>query len=105
MNPDRMCCETMESQLTLTCEHHPEPFDCPDVVVVYDPIFDEYTMPIRDGGPSGLSMSFCPWCGTAMPTSQRDEWFDTLESMGFESPTEDDIPIAFKTDAWWRQRK
>ena len=104
MNPDRLCCEPMEIQLTLTCEQHPEPWDCPDVLVVYDPRFDEYCMPIRDGGPSCVSMSFCPWCGTRMPASKRDEWFDTLEEMGFESPCDEDIPTAFKTDRWWRQK-
>ena len=102
MNEDRICCDFMRTQLSHECEQHPDPRDCPDVLVVYNPRFDEYGMPIRDGGTSSLSMRFCPWCGTAMPDSKRDLWFDTLASMGIDDPFEHPVPDEFRSDSWWR---
>ena len=76
--------------------------DCPDVVVIYYPHVDEFSMPIRDGGASSLGMQYCPWCGKQLPESKRDLWCDTLNSLGFDSPISDDIPAIYRTDAWWR---
>ena len=104
MNQDRICCDTMRVQLTHECEQHPDPFDCPDVLVVYNAKFDEYGMPIRDGGPSVMSMQFCPWCGTQLPESKRDLWFNTLAALGFDDPSEQPISDEFRSDEWWRNR-
>jgi hypothetical protein len=38
--------------------------------------FNEYGIPIPDGGTSRLNIQFCPWCGVCLPNSKRDEWFD-----------------------------
>ena len=94
----------MRAQLTHQCDQHPDPDNCPDVVVTYHPRFDEYGMPIRDGGSSSMGMRFCPWCGTEKPQSKRDLWFDTLATLGFDDPTEQSIPDDFNSDAWWRSR-
>ena len=102
MNQDRICCDTIRVQLTLECEHHPDPFDCPEVLVVYNAKFDEYGMPIRDGGSSVMKMRFCPWCGVQMPESKRDLWFATLAKLGFGDPYDQNIPDKFRTDDWWR---
>ncbi len=43
------------------CDEHPNPFDCPDVVVMK--FGDEYGLPVRDGGTSYITIENCPWCG------------------------------------------
>lgn len=42
-----------------------------------------------------------------LPKSRRDEWFDCLESLGFDSPFEDfdKIPSRFKTSEWYSSGK
>jgi hypothetical protein len=94
----------MRIQLNHECEQHPDPFECPDVLVVYWPKFDEFGIPIRDGGSSVSNISFCPWCGAALSESKRDLWFNTLEQMGIEDPDETNIPEEFRDDSWWRGR-
>ncbi len=92
----------MRGQLTYRCDQHPAPHDCPDVFVIYNARFDEYGMPVRDGGWSSVLMRFCPWCGTAMPDSKRDFWFETLATMGINNPSKQTVPDLYRSDAWWR---
>jgi hypothetical protein len=94
----------MAEQLNYTCSAHPNSRDCPDVLVVYDPRFDEFGLPIRDGGDSVMIIQFCPWCGTRLPDSKRDLWFERLAEMGFDDPAIQSIPNEFQTDAWWKNR-
>ncbi|MCH7990647.1 MAG: hypothetical protein IID46_16015 [Planctomycetes bacterium] len=101
---DRICCDTMRSQLVHDCEHHPDLLDCPDVLIIYSPKFDEFGIPIRDGGTSCLTIWFCPWCGESLPESKRDLGFKALEDLGIDDPLEQDIPEPFKSDSWWRSR-
>jgi len=61
-------------------------------------------MPIRDGGSSVMQMRFCPWCGSELPESKRDLWFDTLAGLGFDDPWQQPIPDEFRSDQWWRVR-
>ncbi|WP_145526100.1 DUF6980 family protein [Yersinia rohdei] len=100
----RHCCERMETQVNYKCEDHADPFSCPDNLIYYSPHFDEYGLIIHDGGPSYSHISFCPWCGTKLPESRRDEWYDTLASMGFDDPSEQDIPEEFDSDRWYRKK-
>jgi hypothetical protein len=77
---------------------------CP---VEYSPKWREYT--IRDFSSTSKSlMLFCPNCGTRLPTSLRDKWFDILEQeYGLEDPLHDDknkIAKEFWTDEWWKKR-
>ncbi len=97
------CCEEMKRNLTLDCETHQIEDDCPDVLVSYDPRFEEYGLIIHDGGSSSISIVFCPWCGTALPQSKRSLWFETLEKMGFDDPTEQAIPKEFLSNEWHKQ--
>jgi hypothetical protein len=90
----------MERSLTLNCDQHTDEYACPDVLIDYSEIFDEYGLIVHDGGCSSLDIKFCPFCGTALPESKRDLWFDTLENMGFDDPTEQEIPERFKTNEW-----
>lgn len=46
--------------------------DHEDRVIYYWARFDEYLVPVHDGGTSGIQMRFCPWCGTRLPVSKRD---------------------------------
>jgi hypothetical protein len=98
------CCEQMDHQVNLKCEQHPDPFDCPDNLIFYSYKFDEYGIIIHDGGPSYSLISFCPWCGSALPESKRDLWFDLLEELGYDYPMEQEIPQEFKSDQWYRNK-
>lgn len=96
------CCQEMESSIALNCDQHQDVYQCPEMLVSYIPKFDEYGLIIHDGGSSSLEINYCPWCGSKLPESKRDAWFDKLEEMGFDDPSEQNIPIEFKSDAWHR---
>jgi len=97
------CCATMTASLEMSCGQHTDPFDCPDVSLVFHEIFTEYGMPIRDGGSSYLLISHCPWCGARLPESGRDLWFDTIEAAGLADTPMAQLPERFRT-AQWRSR-
>ena len=61
----------------------------------------EYKLIIHDGGSSGMLIQFCPWCGTRLPASRREEWFDRIEAMGVD-PWKDDVPQEFLDDTWMK---
>jgi hypothetical protein len=94
----------MREQINFKCVDHPNTSECPDKLIGYSPIFDEYGILIHDGGSSSISIKFCPWCGTKLPESKRDLWFDTLEELGFDDPFIQDIPKEFETDEWFKNR-
>lgn len=74
----------------------------PGAPVHYDAVFDEYSI-AHNGDDTRQVINFCPWCGTILPESRRNAWFAQLRAMGFENPSEQDIPAAF-TSAAWRQQ-
>jgi hypothetical protein len=92
------CCAEMQRQVTRRCDQHPDPFDCPDSVVSFNPKFREHGLIIHDGGGAVYGIAFCPWCGSRLPESLRDRWFDELERRGIDNP--DDAPPDMLTDAW-----
>ncbi|MQX54669.1 DUF6980 family protein [Alcanivorax sediminis] len=96
------CCADMDRSMRMDCDVHESAYDCPDVLVSYVPRFDEYGLIIHDGGTSSIEIVFCPWCGRKLPESKRDQWFDELERLGFDDPALQEIPDAFKSDAWYR---
>lgn len=101
--PEGRCCAAMGAALVNACpEHANDPFACPDMVVAYSDTFDEYGLIVHDGGASYLTISFCPFCGAELPRSRRDDWFDRLEAMGIDDPSEADIPESFRSGAWRR---
>lgn len=53
----------MIANLAKRCERHPDPFDCPDSVVV-EMGTTRIGLPVHDGGSSAVLINFCPWCGT-----------------------------------------
>ena len=93
------CCEQMEYQLTYICPNHGRS-SCPDILIYYSDVFDEYGLNIFDGGSSHIVINFCPWCGKKLSESQRDRWFDELEKLGYNDPYEQEIPEDYKSDAW-----
>lgn len=95
------CCEAMASALEFHCEHHADPFECADNLVVYNEVLDEFGLVVHDGGPSYVLIAYCPWCGTRLPESQRDRWFDETEAKGF---TDETLPSAYRTAEWRRHR-
>ena len=59
------CCEMMASNVTSTCEHHPDRFDCPDALV--EQVRGGFRLIIHDGTSSMIEIAFCPWCGVRLP--------------------------------------
>jgi hypothetical protein len=59
----RYPCVHIAYRVTETCSQHPDPFDCPDAVIVGPRAFGRYGIPMRDGGSSIIVISHCPWCG------------------------------------------
>ncbi len=98
----KLCCDMMEDQISHKCPDHENPFDCPDNLISYTAMFDEYGIIIHDGGTSVIGINFCPWCGSKLPESKRDRWFEELEKLGFTDLFIQDIPEKFKTDEWYR---
>jgi hypothetical protein len=95
----KFCCTAMEDALDFDCEQHADPFECPDSLVTYNEVFDEYGLIVHDGGASYVLIGFCPWCGNELPESQRDRWFDETEAKGF---TDETLPAEYRTGAWRR---
>lgn len=99
----KLCCEDMNRHTGRTCDEHENPFECPDYVISYSAVFDEYGLIIHDGGSSKYTISFCPFCGAKLPESKRERWFDELEKLGFDEPIgADNLPEKYKSDAWYR---
>jgi hypothetical protein len=96
------CCREMAAALEFDCADHADPFDCPDTVIVFHEVFGEYGLPIRDGGPSYLAISHCPFCGTRLPDSGRDAWFDEIETEGLDDVAFESLPMRYRTGAWRR---
>jgi len=67
------CCDEMRRQVERVCEQHPDRFDCPDCLIYYSPRFNEYGLIVHDGGSAYSRIRVCPWCGTRLPESLRDE--------------------------------
>lgn len=67
------CCGKMREEVERRCEEHPDRSDCPDCLIEYFPRFHEYGITIHDGGSSVMRIVFCPWCGSRLPESLRDQ--------------------------------
>lgn len=99
MRKEDVCCSRMSDMLQARGEH--DPFADPDVLVHYDPKFDEYGLVIHDGGSSTVGIEYCPWCGRRLPESRRDAWYDRLEAMGLDPADEDEVPDEYKSATWY----
>ena len=90
------CCEEMAHLLT---------YDPNELPVVYYARFREYGVPfLEESGKlssAKVTFRFCPWCGTRLPASLRDEWFRRIDALGLEAD-DPNLPKALKTEEWWR---
>jgi len=66
---------------------------------IYDDLFREHAIMLSDE--SQLTMEFCPFCGTPLPPSLRDEWFERLDRLGLE-PEDPRVPAEMRDGTWWR---
>ena len=94
------CCEEMKRQVEHSCPTSHGRSSCSDQLVSFNDVFNEYGLIVHDGGTSSVEISFCPWCGGRLPPSQRDEWFEQLERLGFDDPFSQDIPTQFRSAEW-----
>ena len=94
------CCEAMTAALAFDCEQHADPFACNDALIIYHEPFNEYGIVIHDGGPSYVLIRHCPWCGTSLPESQRDRWFNALEANGIDDFDAGNLPPEYLSSAW-----
>ncbi len=98
--PDH-CCK-LGIELSRTCEVHPIPGGCGDYLLAYTPEYDEYGIWVHNGlggsASSWVTIRFCPFCGSPLPDSRRDEWFNRIESLGVEP---EDAPEALRAYGWW----
>ena len=69
------CCEIMRRKVEQQCDDHPSPFDCADALIYFSQRLREYGLIIHDGGSSYSQIAYCPWCGTRLPESRRDELY------------------------------
>jgi predicted RNA-binding Zn-ribbon protein involved in translation (DUF1610 family) len=90
----------MNYELNKVCDIHTNKFDCPDCLIEYNEIFDEYSIIIHDGGSSSITIYYCPWCGTKLPVSMRSEWFEKLYALNIDPDDENKIPNEFKSNEW-----
>lgn len=84
----KCCCQQMEN--ALQDNEHP---------IYYSSAFQEFGIKLSSGY-EYVILNYCNWCGSKLPESKRDDWFDSLEKLGI-NPWEDDIPIHFLSSSWW----
>lgn len=101
------CCNDMKCHIYNILENKIyDDGDVTDKVVFYSSRFNEYGIPIKDGmngkATSYITIKYCPWCGKKLPESKRDEWFDQLEKLGFDSPFTQDIPPEYNSSEWYK---
>jgi hypothetical protein len=79
----------------------------PKMPLKYSPMMREYHIPFTSDS-RGETITYCPWCGTKLPESVRDQYFEILWAKGIEpgvdkynDPT---IPTEFKSEEWWKKR-
>jgi len=63
------CCDRMASDLAHTCAVHPDRTDCPDAFIAE--MNGGFGLMVHDGGSRAVEISFCPWCGIALPLMDR----------------------------------
>jgi hypothetical protein len=76
----------------------------PDIPLVYNDKFREYSITIQDRGSSVIMIEFCPFDSARLPGSLRDEWFDRLAQLGLE-PDSPELPFDMRSGAWWRRAR
>jgi hypothetical protein len=94
--------EAVSAEPPHACDGMALALEDPRVPLEYLPEYREYGLRVA-GSPAFQIIEHCPWCGSALPPSLRDEYFDRLDAMGME-PGDADVPADFASDAWWKRR-
>jgi hypothetical protein len=94
------CCKEMEKRLFTrlgkgSVSEAPE-----NRLVLYVPPFQEYGLPINDGGGAFILIKYCPWCGAKLPKSKRSSWVSKMSKLGYTTPLSDDVPDVYLTEEW-----
>ena len=71
-----------------------------EVGLRYSAKFREYSIRVLDGGSSVQEISHCPWCGSLLPLSLRDAWFQELDRLCLD-PGDPRIPDSYRSHTWW----
>lgn len=101
-------CIHIAYRVNAICKEHPDPWDCPDVVLVYSPTFREWGIPVRNQprfrADCQITVSHCPWCGVELPRSLRTEYFERMDELGVDDAlcSNRGVPVPYRSDAWWR---
>jgi hypothetical protein len=61
LEPTDFPCLHIAYYSTMPCDIHNDPWECPEMTIVKTS--QGYGIPVRDGGSSYISISYCPWCG------------------------------------------
>lgn len=94
------CCKEMEKR-RFTCLGKGSVSEAPENrLVLYVPPFQEYGLPINDGGSSFILIKYCLWCGTKLPKSKRNSWVSKMSKLGYTSPFSEDVPDIYLTEDW-----
>jgi hypothetical protein len=99
VTPEHHCCSDMAYAVAhpVEIEHQGR-----NRVVDWISSWNEYRIPVAYDGYSSTLMKFCPFCGAKLGESKQTLWYETLYSLGFHDPGEQDHPKKFNTDQWWR---
>ncbi|WP_139225755.1 DUF6980 family protein [Paracidovorax konjaci] len=90
METNHFCCENLKKHALSS-----------DIFLTYVEKFREYGIDYRDEG-SYQTITHCPWCGTKLPSSLREEWFEVLDEISLEP--EDCIPEEMHSSKWWKAK-
>jgi hypothetical protein len=74
-----------------------------DGLITYDEKWDSFDIVVRSNKSYTVTqnISYCPWCASVLPVTQRDRWFDELEARGIDPMKDKDaVPDIFLTSAW-----
>ena len=78
------------------------------VAIDYCPIEREYSIKLPSSSAIQV-INYCPWCGTSLPTSLHENYYEILQrEYGIDDLTDvhqqKRIPKEFTTDEWWKKR-
>jgi hypothetical protein len=100
IRPEQHCCLDLAYAIA---RPRLSPYQGPSVIVEWSAAWNEYRLPMAHDGYTPTPIRYCPWCGTRLPPSRREEWYRALRGLGIDDPGEADaVPPAFETDEWWR---
>jgi hypothetical protein len=83
------------------CEEMLNAVRADDLPITYARRFRAWGINYQDGGSAVQSITYCPWCGTKLPSDLGDEWFARIERLGLE-PGDPRIPDEMQDERWWK---